>query len=171
MKASQAVQNAVMKAIASEWEEAKADVGTTSFRGKVVIDLDLVVSRGEDVNASVAIQIPWMKVCLLSLSRSGFQREAIEQLIIQLAEECVNEPDKNSELLSEFEETIEKFKERLSAKLPKKPRSGGTKCKGIVRIADIVPFVDPLAALSSVETIEINDGIGIVGTQMVQITQ
>jgi hypothetical protein len=183
------IQQAIKKAIANEWKDEKADVGTIEFRGKMVIDLDLTVSRGPDINAAVSSEIPWMSICIVALSRMGFQREAIEAKILELAtaflelkseyteDELAKFPEiKRAEILrlkKEKEELVEisekakeSFKKNVTSKLPKKPKAAPTQIKGIVRIASIVPLGQEKNILEELlEEIKIVNGLGVVPVQ------
>lgn len=132
------LEHAITKAIASEFKDSKAEIGQTSFRGKVVIDLDVNLLRGEDEEYTPTAEIPILKVLALCLSRAGFQRQAIEQLIVNAVTEAVNQDAKIDEILKVTELAIERVKQEVQSKLPKKTRAGKTQVKGVVRLADVI---------------------------------
>lgn len=132
------LEHAITKAIASEFKDSKAEIGQTCFRGKVVIDLDVSVLRGEDEEYTPTAEIPILKVLALCLSRAGFQRQAIEQLIVNSVTEAVNQDAKIDEILKVTESAIERVKKEVQSKLPKKKRAGKTQVKGVVRLADVI---------------------------------
>lgn len=136
-----AIKEAVMKAIAKTWKDEKFPIGHEAFRGQVILDLDIDVKRGEDVEAIPSSKVNWYKVVASLLKKlDRRQRAKFKKLIIDTANESLADETPIEELMGEDKEEIEDLQRSIGRKLEKVKRAGPTRVSGVVRITKLLPL-------------------------------
>ena len=79
------VENAILKAIAKQWEKTEFPVGQVTFKGEAVIEQDIDVSRKADIEALPKFEFPFKKVLATALNKLGLSKEEIYQVVLDLA--------------------------------------------------------------------------------------
>lgn len=135
---------AIKKAVGNEWKDIKVGENTnSSFRGKVVLDLDIVVTRGPDIPYTPTAEISPIALLALALQMSGFQGKNITDKVVAAANQLLSaNPEPIPESLKLTEEAIERVKKEVQSKLSKKNRAGPTNVKGVIRISELQELKD-----------------------------
>lgn len=136
---TQITKSAVLKAIANEFKEVKAEIGTVEFRGQVVFDVDITVKRGEDISYTPTADIPLIPVLAVVFRRMGFQRDKMAELLIDAVNEVSNGDKSNiADAITATEEELDKIKNAMKKGLVKKTKAGPTTVKGVVRLSNLI---------------------------------
>lgn len=131
------VENAILKAIAKQWEKTEFPVGQVAFKGEAVIELDIDVSRKADIEALPKFEFPFKKVLATALNKLGLSKEEIYQVVLDLATDSTPMEDENIEVIEEFiDKAVEEAKKKTEREKVKK--ASPTLIRGVVRLKKFV---------------------------------
>ncbi len=138
------VQSAIQKAISKEFEEIKVNQETeVSFRGKVEIELDVVVKRGKDTTkvANFPPEAYFVPILSVLAIKAKVQPSEMEEFLGKCLSEAKGQHEED---VARYEDTIlklfnEVYKDEYQTKTEKIPNTARTTVKGVVRIGKITP--------------------------------
>ncbi len=137
--------NVITKALQSRMkargDKVKLSTGKTEFHGQVILDIDVVVNKGADVEYVPTVDVPLKAVLAVALMKAGIQRENIVTTIMAAMNEAIALGEKKAEALFPLTDEAEKRVHQALAKLPKAMRAGPTTVVGTVEFADIIESV------------------------------
>ena len=110
--------------------------GTHEIHARIVLDVNLTLSKGRDVSYIPTVKLPLKNVLAVALAKAGFQRDNIAKLIEEAAREALAGGDMVADAILVTDEAMERVEKSL-AKLPAAVRSGATKVTGEIEFVQI----------------------------------
>jgi hypothetical protein len=130
--------NAIQKAIAKEWEKSTIPAKTNvEFRGAVEVELDIKVSRGEDVKTTPKVDLPFIPVLAAILSNLKVDLDKVEDYILSAYQTSTKVGSKLKRMEDEVSYTFDGIKESIQNSIGKVSKAGNTIVKGVVRLGEI----------------------------------
>ena len=137
---SDQTENAIKKAIISKFGKAGIEEETSvEFRGKVEIELNVVVSRGKDIQALPRVEVPSAMILGYLASKSGLEPHQVDEYILKASLEAALYKDKFVRYTDEAEKSLEKIRIAIQAKAEKDTKAAPTQVEGVVRITKKIP--------------------------------
>lgn len=137
------IELAIKKAIAKEWEKEGIPANSSySFRGSVLVELDITVKRPVDCETTPKVDLVPVAVDMLAvlIKRAKLEPHQVKQFLLSLRAEAIKDQAKLVRYVDEIDETLEDIKLSIQDSLGKVKKAGNTQIKGIVRLLDIIPF-------------------------------
>ena len=125
-------------AIAKEFSEIKLEPGEESFIGEVILDVDVVVTKGKPTYTTPTAKILTKEFLAYVIYKTGYKKDKIAQLIQDAYFELQNKNVNISEVVETTDKALDFLEDEIISKLPLIPRAGNTKVKGIVRIQKLL---------------------------------
>ena len=120
----------IAKKLASKIKLTK---GQYDVKGKVLLEVDAVVTKGEDESYTPTAELPIKEILAAIVRKYKIKQDELEELIVEAYRTSVNNDSSLKEELDYTEHTLAKVNKVLG-KLPEKTREGKTTINGIVRI-------------------------------------
>lgn len=120
----------ISKKLASKIKLTK---GQYDVKGKVLLEVDAVVTKGEDESYTPTAELPIKEILATMVRKFKIKQGELEELLIEAYKASVNNESTLKEELDYTEHTLAKVNKVLG-KLPEKTREGKTTVNGIVRI-------------------------------------
>ena len=120
----------IAKKLASKIKLTK---GQYDVKGKVLLEVDAVVTKGEDESYTPTAELPIKEILATMVRKYKIKQGELEELIVEAYKTSVNNDSSLKEELDYTEYTLAKVNKVLG-KLPEKTREGKTTINGIVRI-------------------------------------
>ena len=120
----------IAKKLASKIKLTK---GQYDVKGKVLLEVDAVVTKGEDETYTPTAELPIKEILATMVRKFKIKQGELEELLIEAYKASVNNESSLKEELDYTEHTLAKVNKVLD-KLPEKTREGKTTINGIVRI-------------------------------------
>ena len=136
------LEHAIKRATANEWQEEKISENEVfSFRGEIVIQLDITVKRPADIKVVAKVELSAIAIDMLAViaNRAGVEPHEVESFLLTVLKESTTSKKELVRYADAVEDTLDSIKEDYQEKLPKTNKAGNTQIKGVIRMGKITP--------------------------------
>ena len=132
------------KALAAEFDNLKKSndkvrAGTYDLTSVVTIEINGSVTQASDVLATPTCEIPLLAVLARVIEKTGWAGDLVAKYITEAATEAITAGEPGGKYIEYTKASLEKVREAITSKLPKKPKAGSMTRSLDMKIVSVKP--------------------------------